>query len=146
MRIGGFAERTKFVEWKNVGGGNKEFENGNVLSWIAFHTHFVVPLSWLSMYENAKVIAREEREVENYSLSVTETTNVLHVWKGQNTNLRKQGRGDNQKLIPRARSGNTKEENRFWLEKDERKRRKGRLHAIQENVRKWRNREITWKG
>lgn len=50
--------------------GNREFGNGNVLSWIAvaFHTHFVVPLSWLSMYENAKVITRGGREVENYSL------------------------------------------------------------------------------
>lgn len=74
---------------------------------------------------------------------MTDTTNVLYVRKGQNTYVRKQGRGDNQKLIPRARSGDTKEENRVWLEEDERKCRKGCLHAIQKNVRKWRNREIT---
>lgn len=62
MRIGGSRNRLSEHNSKNgkTRGENREFGDGKVLSWIAvaFHTHFVVPLSWLSMYENAKIITR----------------------------------------------------------------------------------------
>lgn len=67
MKIDGSRNRlneqnTKNGKTRGEGRGEPGSFDGKVLSRIAmaFHTHFVVLLSWLSMYENAKVITSRE--------------------------------------------------------------------------------------